>query len=420
MRVRSIKQDADSELAEEPLEGVRGEYLKAVRANEAAKRRYEDALRQARQCGPSTKAEVEPGREASPADLLVQHTELIRAQRQHSTLVVLQDELDALKLSRGMSKLEVGSAHLEPPLKCADHGTQITSLGTSIQQQLKSLEIAVIQARQEATRQKNTLDELKVQAESTTTSTAQQRMAAMFATKSKLTAWLEDSLEKVQMETGSDDQEEVEGQANLNDPTEMELAVDKQYERYLEARRALLSAVAALKTELPEMKSGVSKIGPKTKQHHTEEPQQIDTSPVLNVIEKSLLPAKQQHHLTQTYLRFAEEQLANESASVVKIIDRLSDESQLLQAFPMLAHSGRFQHAVSVFGNNSKTEAQVADEVSRGVEPWLFSAEAADVAARSAISKHVDQGTEAMESVSRNLTALQLLREANDLPAFSR
>jgi len=46
------------------------------------------------------------------------------------------------------------------------------------------------------------------------------------------------------------------------------------------------------------------------------------------------------------------------------------------------------------------------------IQPWLFAAEAADVASTAGIETHVNQGLQAMDSVSRSLAELRLLREA--------
>ena len=200
----------------------------------------------------------------------------------------------------------------------------------------------------------------------------------------------------------------------------IERKTDEEYDRYLEARKRLLSAVAALNSSLPEHGPEVEVLQRKNEQGDAIQQRKMESGHTLKFIEQNLLPSMQQHYMTQKHLALAEEQLANETSSVLRVIERLGDESQLLEAFPMLAHSGRFQHASSVFGHKPNEKPVIHNEITQRIEPWLFSAEAADIAAASAINKQVNKGKEATESVSRSITELRLMVEANDDATFER
>lgn len=424
-RAHEIREGGVEDPLELRLEGVHEEYLQALRANVVAEQRCTEALQRVRQLNLDVNT-VDASSDMNSATLLQRHLNLARLQKQHGGLVDLKDEFEAFKLSRGFSSLRIGvdidvPGNVSEPTDDGNDGGQITKLAELVQKQMKTLEIAVIQDQHEATRQAAILETLKAQARPPSTYTPQQRVNALSSTRSELTAWLEEGLEKCQDDTdASRDLEQENGQGVGFDEVEIERKTDEEYERYLEARRRLLSAVSALKIDLPELGSETEGHESKKEEKDTPKPRKLDFSHILGFIEKSLLPAMQQHNITQHHSALAEEQLANETASVVRVIDRLSDESQLLQAFPMLAHSGRFQHASSVFGNKSTDQNVAQDEITQRIEPWLFAAEAADIAAAAGIEKQVKQGKEAVESVSRSLAELRLLMEANDSSTFVR
>ena len=416
LQVRRIKQDADMSGPQSMLEGLHGEYLKAAKANEDAKRRHAEALRQAQQSDIISKPEQNLQLGDGSSDLLDKHLELLRRQKQHGRLVSLRDEFEALRLSYRLSNLEIKRELGLIPRETTDHAGQIASLADAAHQKLKVLEIAVIQAQHRANRQKAALDNLKEQSGNITTYAPHQRLAAILATRSQLTAWIEESLEKCQ-DDGSVDLGVSTAPAH-SDEHEMNHKIDEQYEEYLDARHRVLVAVTALRSELPTIDPETTLPGVDLDNQPRVETSQLRMDTILKAIERSLVPAMQQRNVAQTHSQFADEQLANENAGIVRIIDRLSDESQLLQAFPMLSHSGRFQHARAVFGTRSIDETEAQDEVSQHMDPWLFAAEAASVAQEGGIEKSIKQGTLSMESVSRSLTELQLLREAKQDKAF--
>jgi hypothetical protein len=424
-RAHEIREGGVEDLLEPRLEGVHGEYLQALRANVVAEQRCAEALQRVQQLNLDAKT-VNASSDTNSATLLQSHLNLARLQKQHGGLVDLKDEFEALKLSRGFSSLRIGvdvdvPVTVTEPMDNGGGGAELTKLADLVQKQVKALEIAVIQGQHEATRQAGILENLKAQARPPSTFTTQQRVHALSSTRSELTTWLEESLEKCQDDTdGSRGLEQANGQGVGFDDVEMERKTDEGYERYLEARKRLLSAVSVLKTELSVESSEIEGHESKNEEKDTPKQRKLDFSHTLGFIEKSLLPAMQQNNITQHHSALAEEQLVNETSSIVRVIDRLSDESQLLQAFPMLAHSGRFQHASSVFGKKSTEQSVAQDEITQRIKPWLFAAEAADVVAASGIEKQVKQGKEAIESVSRSLAELRLLMEANDSSTFER
>ncbi|KAK5047884.1 hypothetical protein LTR84_006072 [Exophiala bonariae] len=426
-RVNMIREGKCEAVMENQLGGVRGEYLEALRANVVAQRRCAQALQRVQQTDMDiivgVNAESSAVEDVKHTSLLQKHLQVARLQKQHGGLVGLKDEFEALRLSRGSLSLETDVEQHVPDInfESLEYGSgHIMELVNSVQSQVKRLEIALIQDRHEAGRQAAVLKKLKCHPRQLAQNSVQQRLSALSATRNELTVWLEESLENCQDDViNSPGQGQLDYQGARSDNTEIGHQTDAEYDRYLEARKRLLSNVSALRVQVPDFHSENQVVPSSTEQDSTLEQRNTGSSDnTLVFIEQNLVPAMMHNTMIQKHSALTEEQLFNEISSVVRMIERLSDESQLLQAFPMLAKSGRFRHASSVFGSKSNEKIVVEDEITQRIEPWLFSANAADVAAEATIHKQVQRGKEAIETVSKSLTELRLLMEANGNSTF--
>ncbi|ETI20166.1 hypothetical protein G647_08200 [Cladophialophora carrionii CBS 160.54] len=382
------------------------ERVEATRENDSATHRSADLDT------PTYRATRAPSREHSMASLLDRYRELLRHQKRHATLVALKDELAEMKLaSSGLTAGNLSTTTHEDLTETHSRPHQLETLAVSVRGAVQDLELAVVQAHQEAKREKALLDRAKSSTPDMNQRNPQSRRYAISAVRKELTEWLEQSLDKCQEshDTGERDGEgEVENDGN--DDARWEAKIDDQYERYLDARRRLISAVTCLRTPLAtqEREATVRITRPLSKSTARLEP-----TGVVNAIETRLLPSVQQHNTSQAHLTSLDEQLQKETTATINILDRLSDESQLLQAFPLLARSGRFEHAASAFGKKQDTpNEEVQDTISKRLEPWLFAAKAADVASASSAEAYLQQGDEAVQAASRSLDTLRLVKGA--------
>jgi len=194
--------------------------------------------------------------------------------------------------------------------------------------------------------------------------------------------------------------------------------IDEEYEQYLNARKRALEAVQSLSKPV-QVDSGQHLDGNHESMIRTSSPSTmrghgVEANGLLNAVEKVLLATLQRRDTIQAHHLVATEQIDDEHAKTVNMLDRLADESQLLQAFPILARSGRFQHAASTLGKRPDNDDKTKDEISQRMEPWMFAANAADVALSGALEKALGEGKQAMESVSKSLAELRLLKDASD------
>lgn len=380
-------------------ERLRAEYHETVRANAAAKRRHDEVTSQTF-TAPKT---FKDGFTAE--ELLDQRLELLEQQDHHARLTVLKDQLFAMKVPAVFATVKINSG-LAENLKDANTAEDgLEQLTASMSRSVEALELALVQAHQEARREKSMLDSLKASAVDQALEVAERRPYAMMAVQKELTAWLEQNLDQCLEESSV---LEAEGEEARNDDRDWDLQIDHQYEQYLAARRRLLSAAARLKTPLPTedpMATNGEKVSEEAR--YKSPPNSITAD-----FERMLLPAIHQERLWQAYSTLATEQLGKDITTTTNLLDRLSDESQLLQAFPLLDRSGRFEKARSTFGSKPQISGrEVKDEVTKRLEPWIFAAEAADIASTDTTEKHLQQANEAMDIVSRSLVELQLLQE---------
>ncbi|KAJ9603211.1 hypothetical protein H2200_012506 [Cladophialophora chaetospira] len=378
---------------------LRAEYQEAVRANAAAERRYDEVASKTFPALKDLKYSYSTGA------VLDQRLELLEQQNHHAKLMELKDQLEVIDVF-GLAAVNINSAKEEVLEHAAHPKPGPEEIASSISSSIEALELALVQAHHEARREKASLVRLQFAATINATATAEQRSYAMLAVRKELTAWLEQNLDQCQKETSvSLNDGELKA---VDDDWNWEVEIDRQYEQYLGARQRLLTAVDDLGIPL-------SRVDPKTAngEKDLEEPRyQPRRSSEVAEIEKTLLPGMQQERMLQTYSMFTNEQLRKHATTTTTLLDRLSDESQLLLAFPLLSRNGDFERAKSTFGQqHSINVREDNDEVTKRLEPWLFAAEAADISSTGTAEKLLQQANEAMETVSRSLLELQLLQE---------
>ncbi|OCT48038.1 hypothetical protein CLCR_04159 [Cladophialophora carrionii] len=367
---------------------------------------------------PTYRATRPPAREHSVASLLDQYSELLRHQKRHATLVALKDELAGTKLSSsGHTAANLSTTTHEDLTETHSRPHQLETLAGSVRRAIQDLELAVVQAHREAKREKALLDRVKALTPDMNPLNPQSRRYALSAVRKELTEWLEQSLDKCQEshdtgERGGEGEGEGQVENDGNDDARWEAKIDDQYERYLNARRHLIGAVTCLRSPLAT-KERKDTVRVSITQPLSKSTARLEPTGIVNAIETRLLPSMQQHHTSQAHLTSLDEQLQKETTATINILDRLSDESQLLQAFPLLARSGRFEHAASAFGKKQDaSNEEVQDTISKRLEPWLFAAKAADVASASSAEAYLQQGDEAIQAASRSLDTLRLVKEA--------
>jgi hypothetical protein len=382
---------------------LREDYNAALNANVAARKKYQVAVAQR---SPSAAHAVDA---QEPPDLLALRLELLREQKRHATLAGLSDALEAIRYSHGKGTVANAPLVTEATSNVTNPKLDIPSLTGSLGQSMQRLELAVVQAHHQARREKALLKQAKISAPDPNVATPLAHVFALSAVRDELTKWLEDSLDRCQEGDGPPPEIDADAEPKKSDWDTM---IDAEYERYLDGRRRLIAAVGELRAPLPPDGEEARDDHTKTSEHPEDSSTRTEAiDGLVAAIEARLLPYVQQKDLVHAHLSAAEKKMQKEIGMTAAMLDRLSDESQLLQAFPFLGHSERFQHATFAFGRkrDHNMEADAKDPIDERIAPWLFAADAAEIAYAGPAKKQIQLGNEALEKVLQNLDELRFL-----------
>lgn len=377
---------------------LRLEYLEAVRTNTAAKHAFSEAS--APILFPTEALQHDERTET----VLNQHFELLRQQKRHAQLTLLKDEFEASFASPGLRLTEISPTADESSPHAVLSKNEREDCSKLIDIHVQALQEALVEAHHNAEREGALLLSAKTLMSELNTTTAEIRLAAMSAARTELSAWLEQRLDQCQDESSL----QVDDFQTEENEGDWDAKIDGAYESYLEARKRLIASIIELKT--PTRTTEPEKIT--VRRGKTMEQPRLppaEARDVMNPVETRLVQTLLHKKLSHAHFVSATEQLQNELSITSNMLDRLREESQLLQAFPMLSHSGRFRHITVKKEDENGGEGM--GETRKQLEPWLFAAEAAEVASAGTIEKHLQQGSEAVKEVSRNLAELRLLTE---------
>lgn len=369
------------------ITGVRLRYLEALKSSLAARRQYQESLATVNvQVGKIGSQKGTTDRKAS-ARLLDSHLEAARQQKFNHQLNVLQRHL--VQLESFSEKLGTFQAHSasQPASTVAaknvtDAKNDLAELQRSANDIQRRLEIAVLQAQHRAQQEHNLLEGAKV---SQTASSDQDKVRALCTVRDELTKWIEENLARCASAPPELGYNDTLMPADLPN-------VDEQYQKYISIRQRLLAALDILTRPLSSADPAVEP------QLHSTKIRRPMT--LLPAIESQLQPSIEDSEAITQYQQYAEEQLTTEKEDTLGELHRLRDESQLLEAYPMLAKSSRFQHAAAVFGNK---ETSQKDQVLEQVEAWSFAANAASNAAETAMTANLQSATTTLSKVDEEV-----------------
>ena len=385
---------------------LQNQYLEAIHTNSTAKRRYDEVAARSPlsvQC---------PADEHADYHLLDQRLELLLERKRHAALVEVQEKLQSLQRSRRHQHKAEGSTFAEVPAQNSRSENEFAADGDSINRALKALEMAVIQAHQNSKKERDLLQQARSSVARTDFPSTQHQLAAVSAVRNELTAWVEQGLAECQE---TDNPHGLSSNHGLEtEIVDWDAKIDIQYERYLTARKRLIDSAASLRNPLPASEPyAMSNAG-------NLEPQPIVPMPpsgageMLTLLGNRVLPGVQLRNVVQAYLATTHEQVQKETDTMVNMIGRLSDESQLLSAFPMLSQSGRFKQVEYAFGKHrSEDSVGTEDVISKSLRPWLFAAAAATVVSADILTKSLATGNDAMDTIERSLAELRLLKQSS-------
>lgn len=400
------------------LTGLRKEYLKALQANVATRKKYDSLkekvatakLQRETSLPSSTPAVGDAGSE------LETYISLLRERRRHAKLQVFWHYLQQLR-TRGVERSEYfeSPAHRSQPVPSPEefeaevHSTHGAEGG--VEGLVYKLEKAVIRAKAQLDREKALLEELKRKHGSKPCPEVSPaiKVRALQRARDELVQWVEEKLMAV---SGSEDTplreippEEIEQSAQLLE--ERKEQIRQQYAVYVRARKDLLDAISEACQPVAASSSKPQRRIARNDKITAEPPaSSVDFLNVLSFASESLLPLSKSQKALALQKSYLAGLLAKEKYTTLRTLNRLSDESHLLPEYPILARQPRFKHAVAAIDSRSSidsTQQEETDEVVSLAEAWAFASKAARENEREFVQQKVELGAEIVQNDQQTL-----------------
>ncbi len=401
--------------------GIRRQYLREVQANVAARKRYDGYL--AGNISKNASDDTNDFAKSSPTRLEV-HLRLLQMRKRHEELRITRHYLDKLRetdpAKNGHLHLKThqnGEVHVQELVIPSSEPENEFASGASTQALTRELEMAVIRAKHQLEKEKQLLADIKAQREPEAPSGLggqTSRLLALSATRDELVRWLDEKLSQAGTEDGTvDPKDAIENAEDPVDYARMYEQIQAQYEKYIEARKKLLSVAAiATSTSIPpqsqETTVNINAESSKTTSNMLAQP----TFSTLPFISEQLLPLLQAQKSSALQRSYATRLLTTEKSAALESLEWLADESHLLPAYPIMARQERFRHAAALMGPRKLERAMTDDELDepvRRVEAWAFAAKEASSAREEFVGERVGYSSERLEGAENNLAELSAL-----------
>ena len=411
--------------------GVRRRYLEQVRANIKARKAF-DALKTRGHCR-YHKVNGEVYDEGGSIPTLSEHLRLLRLRKRHEELKILhcyQEKIHQMgSVKPGLMKindLEQGEEIREHILRTETSNGLAQSYDDDVRKLTRKLEIAVLTAKRQLDRERNLLAQVKVQQTPSQPSDTGGgggggRLEALVATRNELVRWLEERLS-----VGSTDVESsmIENNAGVDEPFASPMALHDQimaqYHKYVLARKGLLDALSVIASPMPEAKRAAPLEVPDALIAKKPFFPNISSLPF---IDRQLRPLLQQQEATMIRSSYMSKALDKANADTMSVLERLSDESHLLAAYPLVPRRATSRHAPGTTATpppNQVSQDRHAHNMVGRCEAWAFAAKAGSTATDNVVKRQLMDSDQALCKAEATLTKLRGFAGSQDDQMQSR
>ncbi|KAG6013207.1 hypothetical protein E4U43_007437 [Claviceps pusilla] len=404
------------------LKGLHREYVEALRANIAARQRFEEiAYGQEASSSPHPKPE-------GNSSVLEDHLAVSRLRKKRDSLVTVQSYLERLaelpapprEVRDVEQMLSDGNPQPAVPAEVLNSFVveQQTSAGIDIQSRISQLEKTVFRAKLLLKREENLLDDArarcKIKPELVSNGA---KMEALNSTRNELINWIETELSKASAE-----EKTVAGTARQQNQTDAAVAapdqagisgqvrqVQDKYKAYVAARKKLLALTSS--APRPSMALPGEEVNDKATLGIAETRGSTTSIDHLLIphIETLISQSRRQKGLITHKSHFSAT-LDKQRKDSCQLIGRLAEESQLLAAYPMKDSARRQSGVPEII---TAKHADRPDLASR-IKPWLFAADAAKIGTLDAVAENVEVGQIALENSMKSLYQIKTLLGVQD------
>ncbi|OAX77777.1 hypothetical protein ACJ72_07920 [Emergomyces africanus] len=400
--------------------GLRAQYLKALQANLAAKREYNDVLREIASQKKDVHSPTTAGGGGGGGEVLEKkgaelqtYLGLLRSRREHGKIQIFQHYLEKLNSMEagqagylGLASEQATSRNAAQNLVVHGHAISGTPGGNEpdVEALLHDLERAVLRAKNKADIEHNLLEKLKRErlTEDEKAVSPSKKLGALRRTHAELVRWVE---EQLVISSSMDEQGPGEDQAaidasdaeNIQVLEETKSLIHEQYTAYVNARKDLLSVVSTVSQPLTAgLQPSQRGLELREKHKNTAMPDLLLLFPYVSEHLLPLSKAQKAPSMQKSYLSAI---LAKEKWITFRMLDRLQDESHLLPEYPILARQPRFKHAVAAINRRSPplaspTSPNETSEIVTRAEAWSFAAREAQHATKGHVEERANLGTE--------------------------
>ncbi|MCJ1226446.1 hypothetical protein MMC12_003098 [Toensbergia leucococca] len=415
------------------LTGIRRDYLVALQAHIKARDEFDRlGLQDSDEITSNAARQRQDEREEESREFLAVNLALQQERQKYEKLRILRDYLDLLAKKEAAMPDYLNMDSIlkdlpnvpEMPMAISELPALFAQSESNSQALTAQLEKAVLRAKHALDKEKRLLTKVKEYKEldASIGPSQQKRTSALSQTRDELIKWIEYHLVKSNESNNTpEDKPQPDQQATSAKIEQRKKDIKDRYEEYLTVRKSLIEAVSNSQTppsnatmpafETPEPPQQPQK-PPPTTSHPTSA---LTTLPYLTT---HLLPASaaqkaylhQSSHLTTT--------LSTQTSALNQVLEKLSDESHLLPAYPLLASQPRFKNAVAALGPpkllpsppfGEKPAVEPESYAVKQARAWAFAAEEARSTALEAGQKRMEAGRKSVES------AKGLLEEVREL-----
>ncbi|KAI9784179.1 MAG: hypothetical protein M1839_002685 [Geoglossum umbratile] len=415
------------------ISGLRKQYLKALQANEKARKEYQSLsdLRSTLDEANTRPISKKVDEDDEDHDGLFQtYLALLRLRRRYEKLQIFQDYLQLLcqKAPAKPQFLDMTEMlkELPPPPKLPTEAIQTAGANapdsptSDVGTLMRHLETSVLGAKHSLENERRLLAEWKSKRDGVEAATGSHRTHALGSVRNELICWIESELSKAGNSLEGD-VKQASGERTMDpdsvtsEPVEVIL---RQYREYVEARKSLLTALSMATLLLPTQEKGGT-----AGAYAADEISPAGTTDYM-VPAYLLLPFFSHHLLPLSAFQKSIIQqksclttgLAKQQRSMIQAIERLGEESHLLPAYPLLAGQARFRNAAAVLASRAVDNRPVSleggiaesggDDCIKKARAWAFAADTARIVNEDAIREKFESGETRIDSAHQTLAKL--------------
>lgn len=416
--------DASSQVQRrDDIQGLQREYLRAAHDNVKAQREFAQLQK-------SSTPRTNTGPKEHGTDFIRNHLTMVKLRQKHEKLSTLEKYLNIM-----MQQPAASPKFLSPDFLFMDapvlpdvprevmegFGMNANASKEDLSSLIDHLEKVVLRSKLQLRREQQLLNDVRTRTQPMAGNVSTEaKLHALNITRNELINWMEAELSKAsgEGEEGGQETRREHLMAPETDTTAQLADIQEKYARYIAARKSLLTLVSqkpapTLKPTTPQQPAHPT---PAAKEDDPPAPPAMHL--MIPYLERLLYLSRQQKGMIQhkSHIQVALTKQMNETR---KLLDHLSDESQLLPAHgsaiprpnPAIA-TMRSQSAG--FGDHiaaASAAAAAAEEPDSTnlVKPWVLAADAAKIATLEAAAEKIEEGQLALEGSMKALHEIDQL-----------